>query len=145
MKPSRLPRKPRKIRKTVSRKRTLSKIKKELEALQKKLVIKIFGNDCYTCPQKNLEGANCQLGHVPWPRSDLGPMAKFDTRYTRIQCFRCNINLGGNGAKAYERMQKGHIDLDYLRKESDKQKGKPVKISWYENKIAEYKKELNEK
>ena len=144
-----LPRKSPLKRKKISRKpkkrstkRTLSKIKKELEALQKKLVIKLYGNDCYTCPQKNLAGANCQLGHVPWPRSDLGPMAKFDYRYTRIQCFRCNINLGGAGGQALRRMQREGIDIDKMREASDKQKGKPVKTSWYEMMILVYKKEL---
>lgn len=121
---------------------SISKLKKRLEALQKQLVIKLYGNDCYTCPQKNLQGRNCQLGHVPWPRSDLGPKVKFDTRFTRIQCFRCNINQGGAGAKAYARMEKEGIDLPSLRKESEKEKGVVVPRKWYEERIEWYKQEL---
>ncbi len=118
---------------------TLSKLKKELEALQKQIVIKLYGRDCFTCPAKDLEGMSCQLGHVPWPRSDLGPKAKFDPRFTRVQCFRCNINLGGNGAKALQRMIDEGIDTKAMRKESDAEKGKLVPLQWYKDEILRYK------
>ena len=135
-------RKPLKRGKMPPRKRfkpsSLSKLKKTLEALQKQITIKLYGTDCYTCIQTNLSGANCQLGHCPWPRSVLSTIAKYDPRYTRVQCFRCNIHLGGNGAKAFERMQREGIDMDALWKESETTKGKSVPRKWFEEKILEY-------
>lgn len=130
---------PKKASRTRVKTEKVSTIKKRLESQQKAIVIKKYGNDCYTCPQKNLEGTNCQLGHVPWPRSILGPKVKFDYRFTRIQCFRCNINCGGNGAVAYKRMQEEGIDLDAMWKESETEKGKVVPRQWYLDKTAEYK------
>lgn len=116
-----------------------SKLKKELEALQKQLVIQTYGKDCFTCEAKDLEGKNCHLGHVPWPRTDLSTQAKFSIEYTRIQCMVCNIHKGGAGAKAWVRMSAQGIDMDLLRETSDKERGKPVPKSWFEAKIAEYK------
>lgn len=123
---------------------SVSKLKKQLEALQKQVVLKLYGNDCYTCEAKDLQGSNCHLGHVPWPRTDLSIQAKFDYRYTRAQCFRDNIHLGGAGAKAYARMQAEGIDMIMLREYADEGKGKPVPRSWYESKMAEYKALLEE-
>ena len=132
-------RKPRKkaARKKV-KKKTLSQLKKALEAAQKAKTIEIHGNDCYTCPQKNLQGMNCQLGHVPWPRSVLAVQLRYDTRFTRIQCFRCNINHGGNGAIAYARMLKEGVDLESMWAENEKLKGISVPNSWFEEKITQY-------
>lgn len=116
----------------------LSSIKKELERMQKLLTIKRYGRDCFTCPQKNLTKTNCQLGHVPWGRTELSTKAKFDTDFTRIQCFRCNIHAGGNGGKAMHRMIKEGIDIDALWKRGTKDKGKTVPRKWFEEKILEY-------
>ncbi len=136
------PKAPSKHRLIASRKRfkpsSLSKLKKTLEALQKQITIKLYGKDCYTCPQKNLEGANCQLGHCPWPRSILSTKCKFDYRYTRIQCFRCNIHLGGMGARAFQKMEAEGADTDALWQESETTKGKSVPRKWFEEKILEY-------
>ena len=136
------PKAPSKHRLIASRKRfklsSLSKLKKTLEALQKQITIKKYGKDCYTCPQKNLQGANCQLGHVPWPRSILSTACKFDYRFTRIQCFRCNIFLGGMGAVAYKNMRQQNIDMDALWKESETTKGKSVPKQFFIDKILEY-------
>lgn len=116
----------------------LSKLKKALESLQKQLVIQTYGNDCFTCSAKDLQGSNCQLGHVPWPRSILSVQAKFDIRYTRIQDFGCNINRGGMGAMALKRMQDEGIDTSELWRESVEQKGKTVPRIWFEEKIKLY-------
>lgn len=117
---------------------SIAKLKKTLEALQKQIIIKTYGTDCYTCSQTNLIGANCQLGHIPWPRSLLSTDAKFDTRFGRIQCFRCNIHLGGNGAIALKRMQDEGIDTDALWKFSQTTKGKSVPKRFFIGKITEY-------
>jgi len=137
-------------RKKASRKRVktrkLSAIKKDLEALQKALVIKLYGNDCYTCPAKNLQGRNCHLGHVPWPRSVLWVACTFDYRHTRIQCMLCNIHRGGMGAVALKRMEQeiGAEEVQKLKNFSDNNKGKTVPRSYFEEKIASYTKLLKE-
>lgn len=137
-------------RKKASRKRVsakprtipVSKLKKQLEALQKQVVIQLYGNSCFTCEATNLEGKNCQLGHVPWPRTDLSTKAKFSHEYTRIQCMVCNIHKGGAGAKAWVRMHAQGIDMDLLRENSDREKGKTVPRAWFEEKIAHYQQKL---
>jgi hypothetical protein len=78
--------------------------------------------DCYTCRAKNLQGSNCQLGHVPYPKSVLGAYLKYDVfRVLKWQCARCNIFGGGMGAEAYKRMLKEE-GQDYMdRLEQDRQ------------------------
>ncbi|MEK7499469.1 MAG: hypothetical protein AAB649_02590 [Patescibacteria group bacterium] len=132
--------KPRKRRK----KTPLTLAKEKLEETQKALVIKIYGKDCYTCPQKNLEGMNCQLGHVPWPRSELSVRCIFTLAFTRIQCFRCNINCGGNGAKAFVRMIKEGIDVDAMEAQNLATKGKTTPLKWFYEKRQEYQEKLLE-
>lgn len=76
--------------------------------------------DCYTCPAKNLQGSNCQLGHVPYPKASLGAYLKYDVfRVLRWQCMTCNIHRGGMGAEAYKRMlrEEGKEYMDKLEKD----------------------------
>lgn len=131
-------RKPAKRRK----KTPLSKLKKRVEALQKELVIKLYGTDCYTCPQKNLIGANRQLGHVPWPRSILSNHCKFLTDFARIQCFSCNIHRGGMGAIAFKRMVLEGVDVEAMWQLNEKTKGKVCPTIFFEQKIATYELKL---
>jgi len=119
-------------------KQPISKIQKEIWKIVKPIVIQIYGNDCYTCPAKNLQGANCQLGHVPYPKSVLGAYLKYDLRCLRIQCYSCNINKGGMGAEAYKRMLKEEGKAYMDRLEKDRQ----VIVKAYDHYIAllaEYK------
>lgn len=132
-----------KKKKKRTKQKTVSKLKIELEALQKQLVILLYGRDCFTCESTNLEGKNCHLGHVPWPRTDISMKAKFSHEYTRIQCMVCNIHKGGAGAKAWVRMSAQGVDMDLLRENSDKEKGKVVPRQWFLDKIEEYKEALN--
>jgi len=73
---------------------------------------------CYTC-NRTIEGSNKQLGHVPWPKSVLGALLKYDMRCLRWQCYHCNINCGGMGTEAYKRMLKeeGKAYMDKLEKD----------------------------
>ena len=116
----------------------LRKQKKVLEALQKAVVIKKYGNDCFTCDATNLQKSNCQLGHVPWPRAILSTECKFDIRFTRIQCFRDNIHLGGQGAVALKRMQDEGIDTNAMWELNKATKGKVYSSKWFEEKILDY-------
>ncbi len=127
-----------KLRKKKAKAVTITKLKKHLHALQKQIVIKKFGTDCYTCNSKNLQVVNCQLGHVPWPRSILSAECAFSWEFTRIQCFSCNINRGGMGAEALERMKREGIDTDAMRRYNQMTKGQSYGKFWVENKIKEY-------
>lgn len=74
---------------------------------------------CYTCPATNLEGSNCQLGHVPYPKSILSAFLKYDFRILEWQCMRCNIHGGGMGGVAYQKMlkEKGKKFMEQLEKD----------------------------
>ena len=102
----------------------------------KRIVDKMYGTNCYTCPAKNLIGANKQLGHVPWAKATLGANLKYDIRVLRNQCFRCNIHLGGQGAEAYKRMlrEEGKAYMDKLEKE----RHETVKASEHYSQLLEY-------
>lgn len=117
-------------------------LKKKLEAAQKELVIKKYGSDCFTCSQKSLKGKNAHLGHVPWPRSILSPECKFDTRFTRIQCFSCNIHRGGMGAVALQRMKDEGCDVGAMWSLNNATKGKPAPASWYVEKLSDYMEQI---
>lgn len=126
------------------KKSPLTKAKDKCEEVQKELTIMLYGRDCYTCPQKNLTGQNCQLGHVPYPRAALWVQYIFDVRLTRIQCFNCNINCGGMGAVALERMKSEGFDPLPIKRHSDSMKGTPVPIQWFKDKTTEYSTLLEE-
>lgn len=57
---------------------------------------------CFTC-SKEIEGAGCQLGHFI-PNASGGALLRYNLDNLRLQCYYCNINLGGNGAEFYRRM-----------------------------------------
>ncbi len=75
---------------------------------------------CYTC-NNPIEGKGKQLGHFI-AKSICGTFLKFDMRNLRWQCYRCNINLSGNGAVFYNKLREelGQEYIDELFR--DKQK-----------------------
>lgn len=103
-------------------KQPISKIQRELWKECRRVAEILYKKDCYTCPAKNLTGANCQLGHVPWAKSTLSAYLKYDMRVLRWQCFKCNIHAGGQGAEAYKRMLKeeGKAYMDKLEEDRKK-------------------------
>ncbi len=52
---------------------------------------------CYTCGAGPLVGSNAHTGHMV-NAAVLGWGMRYDLRILRVQCYRCNIHLGGNGA-----------------------------------------------
>lgn len=100
-------------------KQPISKIQKQLWQECRRVALILYKNDCYTCPAKNLQGSNCQLGHVPYPKSVLGANLKYDMRVLRWQCMRCNIHMGGMGAEAYKKMlrEEGKAYMNKLEKD----------------------------
>lgn len=100
-------------------KQPISKIQRLLWEECRRVASLWYKKDCYTCPAKNLIGSNCQLGHVPFPKSVLGANLKYDMRVLRWQCSSCNIWHGGMGAEAYKKMlrEEGQAYMDKLEKD----------------------------
>ncbi len=102
-------------------KQTISKLQRILWELCKNIIRKLYGNSCYTCGQKGLEGSNWHTGHL-WAKASLGAYLKYDLRVLRPQCYNCNINRGGMGADFYKRMLKEIGEVEMERLEQDRQK-----------------------
>lgn len=116
----------------------ISKIQKLIWIECRRIVKEQFGNDCYTCGKKNLQGSDCQLGHVPWPKASLGAYLKYDLRVLRYQCYSCNIWKSGMGAEAYKRMLKEE-GKPYMEK-LEQDRNKSVKAyDFYVDLLAYYK------
>lgn len=81
----------------------ISRLQRKIWEHIKRIIRKIYPPVCYTCGRTGLVGANLQTGHM-WPKASLGAFLKYDLRLLRVQCFHCNINLGGNGAVFYVKM-----------------------------------------
>lgn len=113
------------------RERTLANIELELWELCRKIT-RILYKHCYTCPQMNLVGMNCQTGHMH-PKGACGASMKYDLRILRLQCFQCNINHGGMGAVFKENMDReiGKVASDMLLEEAKSSKGKNIKARDY--------------
>lgn len=73
---------------------------------------------CFTC-EKEIDGKDKQLGHFI-PNSVGGALLRYNLNNLRLQCYYCNINLGGNGSEFYRRllkeMSQKHIDELFLLK-----------------------------
>lgn len=145
-----LPRKPLKqfgIRPKTGRKRRkkgeITKLKDKLWALCRQIQIQKYGNKCFTCGRGNLVGSNLQLGHGI--TSALCSVAiRFDLRHLRIQDYYCNINLSGNWPSFRRNLIAEGIDVDALLEENEATKGLIYTKEWFEAKITEYTKLLQE-
>lgn len=69
----------------------------------KRITRATYGNTCYTCGKFPLEGSSWQTGHFI-PSSVGGAVLRYDLRNLRPQCYRCNIDLSGNGAVFYRKL-----------------------------------------
>ncbi len=98
---------PKFAKKTGERKKKtdVKKLKEKLWSLCREIIKIKYGNTCYTCLKTPLTGSNWQTGHFI-PSSVGGSLLRYDIRNLRPQCFRCNINLSGNGALFYDRLVK---------------------------------------
>lgn len=112
----------------------VSKLKNKLWELTKKIIRRIYGNTCFTCSKKGLEGSNWQTGHFI-PSSTCGASLRYDLRNLRPQCYHCNINGGGQGAEFYKRLveTEGQEYVDQLFR--DKQVIVKADAQFYENLI----------
>lgn len=92
--------------KKLTSKKLQEKIWIEVRRIISKREIKEDGTwECYTCGAKNLSGSNKHIGHMI-PKKYLPYTMKYDLRFLKIQCYNCNINLGGMGALFIEKMRK---------------------------------------
>lgn len=118
-------------------KQKISTIQVKLWQECRRIIKKKYGNVCYTCGAINLIGSNWQIGHL-LAKASLGAFLKYDLRILRPQCFRCNINMGGNGAIFIENMRKLEGDAYVNQILADRQK--TVKAyDWYEQLYQEYR------
>ena len=91
---------------------------------------------CYTC-DKEIDGSNKQLGHFI-PNSVGGALLRYNLNNLRLQCYYCNINLGGNGSEFYRRLVKEQSQ-EYVD-DLFKLKGQTTKaIDHYTTLLDEYK------
>lgn len=82
---------PRRVRKT-----PLATLKRKLWALFSAYVKERDGNTCFSCGASGLEGHGWHAGHL-FPAGAHG-IIRYEPKNVHSQCYRCNINLGGNGA-----------------------------------------------
>lgn len=118
-----------------------AKLKAQLWELCKQITRKRYGNDCFTCGKTGLAGSSWQTGHFI-PRSTCGAFLKYDLRNLRPQCYRCNIDLSGNGALFYRRLVEleGQEFVDSIF--ADKDRITKTNKDWYLNQIFLYTQKL---
>lgn len=71
------------------------------------------GNICYTCG-KRCEGSGRHIGHGI-SKAVLPLKYKYDKRNLKIQCYYCNINLGGNQHIFIAKLEKEKEGLEFLK------------------------------
>ena len=86
----------RKARPRKQRKSTLAALKRKLWELFRMYVRKRDGNTCFSCGHGGLAATNWHAGHMfPAGGSSL---LRYEPKNVHSQCYRCNVNLAGNGA-----------------------------------------------
>lgn len=134
---------PSRATKTRKPKSDINKAKEKLWQLCKQIIRKTYGNTCYTCNKMGLEGSSWQTGHFI-PSSICGAYLRFDLRNLRPQCFRCNIDLSGNGSVFYRKLvhDLGQSYVDDLFR--DKERTTKADIHFYNALIESYTQKLSE-
>ena len=126
-------------------KKTVSKLKKDLDAVFSQYIRLSYADDngmvhCYTCP-KVLHWKEITNGHFI-TRGSLA--TRFDERNCRPQCWGCQAKHLGNG-KPVEFARKLSIEYGQgIVAELYREAAKIVKYFPYEEKIEEYKLKLKE-
>ena len=121
---------------------TAPKLGRKLWILCREIIRKKYGNECYTCTAKGLQGKDWQTGHM-LAKGSVGAYLKYDLRLLRPQCTRCNIWGGGMGAAFYRNMvlREGQEYVDQIFRD----KNITVKASdYYEKLLEQYKVILEE-
>jgi len=114
-----------------------AKLKHQLWQLCRQIIIKRYGNICYTCKASNLVGANLHTGH--FVTSSLCSIAlRYSLDNLRPQCYRCNIHLSGNWIAFERNLQHDGIDTEELKRRNEETKGKTYGNDWLKDKIMVY-------
>lgn len=122
-----------------ARQDTVGKLKKKLWALCRQIVIKQYGNTCYSCYAPELVGSNLHLGHFI-PSSVCSAELRYALENLRPQCFRCNIHLSGNWPAYEAHLKQEGVNVEALKARNEATKGMQADRLWYQAKIEEYQK-----
>ncbi len=119
--------------------KSISKLKKELDAVFSKFIRQRDGGQCYTCSKKD-DPKYMQNGHFV-PRQYLA--VRYDERNCHCQCYACNMLYNGQPS-----LYAINLVRDYgvgIIKELEAKRHVITKLSpvWYEEKIAEYTSRLS--
>jgi len=103
-----------------AKKPTSKQLRDKLWELCKQVIRKRYINpdgswNCYTCDRRIDDPANAQTAHLI-PSGACGALLRYHLDNLRVCCYHCNINLGGNAAEYYRRMEaeKGTVFMNYL-------------------------------
>lgn len=121
------------------KKSELTKAKDKLWALCKAITRKRYGNSCFTCPARELEGSNWHTGHFITD-SVCSTELSYDLANLRPQCFSCNIHKSGNWPAYEARLirEEGQEYVDELKQRNRDTIGNKYGIFWIKEKIIEY-------
>lgn len=127
---------PKKRVKGTTKKKT-GPLKTKLWELCKQITRLRYGNTCYTCGKTGLAGGSWHTGHFI-PSSVGGHSLRYSLGNLRPQCYRCNIDLSGNGSQFYKNLVERESQ-EYVDGLFD-MKNKLVKADeiWFQGKIDEY-------
>lgn len=121
-------------------KKTVSKLKKELDTIFSRFIRYRDKGQCFTCPQKN-HPKKMQNGHF-LPRQYL--KTRYDERNNNCQCYACNMLYGGQGPTYAIRLEEKYGEGIVKELEAHRWEVFKVGTDWYEGKIEEYKVKLKE-
>lgn len=100
--------------------RSVSSLKTDVWEACKQAVRRAYVNSdgswrCFTCDRRITHPRDAHTGHFI-ASSIGGATLRYNLDNLRIQCYNCNINLGGNGAEFYQRLVKevGQAKVDEL-------------------------------
>lgn len=124
-------------------KRKKKSSKKKLWEIFSRFIRKRDEGKCFTCGLQK-DWKEMQAGHMI-PRASGGLDLYFDELNVHCQCYRCNINLGGNGAIYAQRFKQiyGEAELEDMIRRS-KQRIRKITEQEYVELIEIYKEKFED-
>lgn len=119
------------------KKTPVQKKKEKLWELCKEVVRKRDGNVCVICGASGLIGSNWHTGHLI-PSSVCGAHLRYDLRNLHSNCYKCNVQCGGNGAMYYRALERKYGKTFVEKIFLEKNKSIKADILFYEDKIYEF-------